>query len=227
MNEQPGHPRRKSAELDPSCLQDGAASPDGGHLALVTKTKVWVGPSTRHSSDAPGDVPALLERGWGHARQRVPVRSFHVRQIAGDEDLWVLRKTEVGPHDHAPLAIEVRTESLSERRGRDRRRPQDGPTEQPFGADIQAVSVDVRDQAPAPGLHTEALQVPSRTRGECLVERGEDSRSGLYEDDARQGRVDVSKIPRQGKATRALASPFAALSPANPPPTTTTRLPTG
>ena len=52
-----------------------------------------------------------------------------------------------------------------------------------------------------PDLDAEAFEIPSRTSGEVFVEGRKDSRSGLNQDDARQGRVDVPKISGQGKAT--------------------------
>src|SRR5690606_37914430 len=90
MDEQPGYPCGKPAELHAAALSDRSRPPDGGHHALVEVLERLRRLSRDLPLDLPGDEPPLLHRHLRHPWQRsfTPLRD-KVRDIPDHAHLGV------------------------------------------------------------------------------------------------------------------------------------------
>src|SRR6516225_8818912 len=142
------------------------------------------------------NIASHLLRSRSDARNGLSIPAFRNAGIADREDLWITRNGEILEHLDAPGTVSSNVEPGRRRGCRNTCRPQNAARSYPF-AHHDTVGVAVRNSLARPDLHSELLQGLLGGSRYLLGKAGQDSGSGLDQNNPSVRRIDMAKIVNQ------------------------------
>jgi len=200
VNEGPGQPCRCAAELKAFEIGNAGVASDGGEAAFVEIPEVLWRFAADHACDVFGGVFAALHGGGSDAGDGTSFFIFDAHGVPDDLDFGMAGNAEGLFDEGASGTVDGAFELADERGGGIARSPDEGAGGKGFVVELHGFFRDGFDHGVEADIDLEMLELPPGAFGKLRGVGGQDTRTGLDEQNMGLLRVDAAEVLAEREA---------------------------